>query len=66
VSTEPSDAPGPEEAAAIAAVLEALSARRVEGEAAAAPPSRWRRAARAHDDDHDAGRALRRAMRRAF
>jgi hypothetical protein len=58
--------PGPEEAAAIVAALEAPAANDVETEAAAAPPSGWRLAARAFDAGWDAERALRRALRRTI
>ena len=58
--------PGPEEAAAIVAALEALAAKDVETEAAAAPPSGWRLAARAFDTGWDAERALRHALRRTI
>ncbi len=58
--------PGPEDAAAIVAALEALAANDVETEASAALPSEWRLAARAFDTGWDAERALRRALRRTI
>jgi hypothetical protein len=61
----PGAAPAPDEAAAIAAALAALLSEPVESETPAAPPSRWRLAARAFDEGYDAERALRRARRRS-
>jgi gamma-glutamyl:cysteine ligase YbdK (ATP-grasp superfamily) len=65
VRIDTTSVPDPEEAAAVAAVLEALLASDVEGEHPAAPLSTWRLAARVPENDYDAGRALRRARRRA-